>query len=284
MNFIRFLPVSLSINMDQYYHKLGLTPGASKQEIKKVYRKLVKKYHPDVNKSLEASGRFIEIHEAYHALTGKQVSAPIHNDNSSWHDYDEEYEMRRKVWEYVKQQKQEREQNTQDALRKVYKSFNGILIIAAVFNLLLILDYALPYQLVEDKFIKVEWMGVTENMDDMEAFLKADGAITLYTANYNYAINVYPHVKLQIGDDDTEITHTTLFNKVIKATATNYRNEVFSFQPAFSIYHGFIYLIPAFLLAALIYFMLKYENQNKITFMIIISFIVVCQLYIFFSV
>jgi len=142
----------------------------------------------------------------------------------------------------------------------------------------------LPYQSVEDKFIKVEWMGKTENMDDMEAFLKADGAITLYTEVHNYAISVYPNVQLQIADDDTQITRTTLFNKVIKATATNYRNEVFSFQPAFSIYHGFIYLIPAFLVGSFIYFKLKYENQNKINLLIIIGFIIVTQFYIFFTV
>jgi hypothetical protein len=272
--------------MEQYYRKLGLAPGASQQEIKKAYRQLVKKYHPDVNKSLKSTGQFIEIHEAYIAITGKQVSAPVHEtyDNSSWHDYDEAYEIRRKAWEYVKQQRQEREQDMQDALNKVYKIFNGVLIVAAVFNLLLILDYVLPYQSVEDKFIKVEWMGKTENMDDMEAFLKADGAITLYTEVHNYAISVYPNVQLQIADDDTQITRTTLFNKVIKATATNYRNEVFLFQPAFSIYHGFIYLIPAFLVGSFIYFKLKYENQNKINLLIIIGFIIVTQFYIFFTV
>eukprot|EP00924_Labyrinthula_sp_SR-Ha-C_P008384 snap_masked-scaffold_11-processed-gene-11.16-mRNA-1 protein AED:0.28 eAED:0.28 QI:0/-1/0/1/-1/1/1/0/253 len=47
------------------YRVLGLSPGASKAEIKKSYKKLALKYHPDRNKSPEATQRFKEISEAY---------------------------------------------------------------------------------------------------------------------------------------------------------------------------------------------------------------------------
>ena len=52
-----------------YYEVLGLTKGASDQEIKSAYRKLAKKYHPDVNPSEDAKKKFEEINEAYSVLS-----------------------------------------------------------------------------------------------------------------------------------------------------------------------------------------------------------------------
>lgn len=51
-----------------YYEVLGVTRGASASEIQKAYRKLAKKYHPDVSKEPDAEARFREIGEAYEVL------------------------------------------------------------------------------------------------------------------------------------------------------------------------------------------------------------------------
>src|SRR3989344_2598168 len=48
-----------------YYKTLGIAKGASKEEIKKAYKNLAKKYHPDLNPdSPEAAERFKEVNEA----------------------------------------------------------------------------------------------------------------------------------------------------------------------------------------------------------------------------
>lgn len=52
-----------------YYEILGVKKDASKEELKKAYRKLVKKYHPDVNKEADAEDKFKEIQEAYENLS-----------------------------------------------------------------------------------------------------------------------------------------------------------------------------------------------------------------------
>lgn len=55
---------------DDYYHTLGVSKGASEDEIKKSFKKLARKYHPDVNPSdKEAEKKFKKISEAYDVLS-----------------------------------------------------------------------------------------------------------------------------------------------------------------------------------------------------------------------
>ena len=55
-----------------YYEVLGLKRGASEADIRAAYRKLARKYHPDVNKAPDAAERFKEATEAYEVLSDAQ--------------------------------------------------------------------------------------------------------------------------------------------------------------------------------------------------------------------
>lgn len=58
-----------------YYEILGVSRDADKEDIKRAYRRLARKYHPDVNKEPEAEERFKEINRAYEVLSEPETRA-----------------------------------------------------------------------------------------------------------------------------------------------------------------------------------------------------------------
>lgn len=61
--------------LPDYYKVFGLSKTATKEEIKKRYRELAKKYHPDVNRSHDATAKMQEIQEAYYILYDEEARA-----------------------------------------------------------------------------------------------------------------------------------------------------------------------------------------------------------------
>ena len=71
-----YLEVIMAENKRDYYEVLGLSKGAGDSEIKKAYRTLAKKYHPDMNQGdAEAEQKFKEVNEAYAVLSDADKKA-----------------------------------------------------------------------------------------------------------------------------------------------------------------------------------------------------------------
>lgn len=67
-----------------YYEILGVKKTATAAEIKSAYRKLTKKYHPDVNKAKDAAEKFKDINEAYEVLSDKNKRQRYDSLGSNW--------------------------------------------------------------------------------------------------------------------------------------------------------------------------------------------------------
>lgn len=67
-----------------YYKVMGLSRDAGQDDIKRAYRKLARKYHPDVSKEVDAEAKFKELGEAYEVLKDPEKRAAYDRLGANW--------------------------------------------------------------------------------------------------------------------------------------------------------------------------------------------------------
>ncbi|CAN5539953.1 hypothetical protein BH23BAC1_BH23BAC1_26310 [soil metagenome] len=252
---------------NQYLEVLGLKPGVSEQEIKQAYRKLVKKYHPDVNKDPDAARKFIEISEAYKFLI--EVGGRPHQEKIPY-DYDPyvpEYDdWRRKARAYARKKREEAEADYKKTLLKVFSVFDYLAGIIVIFNILWAVDYFLPEQ---------------ENQETLlyaKAYSQSTGR---GKPQYLYDILYFDdhHIKVEKGAfveykdlTSTAYVYTSPIFDQVKQVKFNHAT---TFYPVFSLYRIFGFLIPVNLLISFAYFHWAKMLENKFIwgFLIFLFFI-----------
>lgn len=115
-----------------YYKILGVNKNATSSEIKKAYRELAKKYHPDKNKgNPEAEEKFKEIQEAYDTLGDekkrKEYDNPMFSENyGNFDDFGgfNGFETLKKFWEMKNERKKERNETKEKSQKKDNTKYN----------------------------------------------------------------------------------------------------------------------------------------------------------------
>ena len=78
----------MAVQYKDYYEILGVSRDASRDEIQRVYRKLARKYHPDLNKEAGSEDKFKEINEAYEVLKDPEKRKKYDQVGSGWQQGD----------------------------------------------------------------------------------------------------------------------------------------------------------------------------------------------------
>ncbi|HUX50814.1 MAG TPA: DnaJ C-terminal domain-containing protein [Spirochaetia bacterium] len=79
----------MAVKYQDYYEVLGVQRTAKKEEIQNSYRKLARKYHPDLNKGKDAEEHFKQLNEAYEVLSDPKKRQMYDQLGNSWHTGDE---------------------------------------------------------------------------------------------------------------------------------------------------------------------------------------------------
>lgn len=131
-----------------YFQRLGLPETASHDEIKKQYRKLAMRLHPDRNPSPKAKEDFLQLTEAYELLIGKKVAPRISRSVSKAGEkspQDRVKEAKRRIFEQQEKERLENEYYFQSLFRgKKWKVLQISSVFGVVLSVLLICDLVLP--------------------------------------------------------------------------------------------------------------------------------------------
>lgn len=264
--------------MSNYYLTiLQLEPGATKNDIKRAYRRLSKIYHPDLNKSPEAHQKFIELTEAYTFLN--QVGPRPHQETITY-DYDpqvSEYELwREKAKAKARQRAREEAKLQRELIKKIFYLFRKCAVGLIAFNLLLVMDISLPHKKSTHEVIyKAPVLNVKTGK--------------LQRSSHNYDIIGFEDYELTVEKGKSEniyigqkanIETTFMFDKPLHAQF-NINGRAVKIGQLYNVYIGFWVLIPiTFLILYLFQYYFK-TLDTKLTLVIFMCFISGFQLYLF---
>ena len=121
--------VHKDMDYKDYYSILGIGKDASQEEIKKAFRKLARKYHPDVNKDRNAEEKFKEINEAHEVLSDPEKRQKFDQFGAHWQQYQraggppEDFNW--DAWRSPFGGNYQSQQVSQEDLERIFGSFGG---------------------------------------------------------------------------------------------------------------------------------------------------------------
>ena len=235
-----------------YYKTLGLSSSASKAEIKVAYRKLAKKYHPDKNKSKQASQLFIEVNEAYAYLTNEgssyRINYPEKTTKSNKSKYSEDELRKRMDWarKYAQYKKVKEERMMELEYYKIHNSsrkkiINLINWVSISFAFLILVDF----KILPTSSINVDL--ITKYVDvgsDKLVFKFKD----VDDNNFNFGVSLEDVRFLNNAKIKDYSTEKSILFRQNTHMLLNIDNEIISIENNFCVYKVFYFYFTILLL------------------------------------
>lgn len=184
---------------EKYYHIFGLSTQASKEEIRRAYRKLAMKYHPDKNDDPKANQVFIDLAEAYAILMDDKI-LPLERENKR---KDRSFEERKKEAEKRYKQQQAKELKEQQRYYKnltsgrTWHAFTWGAYLSFFIGFILLIEPLLPshFETHEITSFSTEYNGLLRNQ---VICIKTDKGITAFVVNpYRTMLSRFPTVQIE---------------------------------------------------------------------------------------
>lgn len=259
---------------NEYLDTLELAPGATEKEVKSAYRKLSKKYHPDVSSDPAAKEKFIAINEAYNFLTSVGPSPRAEHVTYDYDPYMAAYEHQRKearkrAWRRAK----EVERMQQALMKKILDGFMYLGAAIVLFNITLAIDYLLPRTVVDEPIVQSR--SVVERSRG-KTYYRYD---ELQFADFLMRFDRYTVKDLDLTGS-AEVTSTKLWQKPMEVTLGTTSGPVHLLQ-LYNVFHVFGYIIPAMFLIVYLYQFQMRTLDSKMTLAIFMLIMFAIQFVVF---
>ncbi|MDX2361369.1 MAG: J domain-containing protein [Crocinitomicaceae bacterium] len=243
----------------KYYKILGLPNGASETAIRKRFRVLAMKYHPDKNQSPKAEGIFIELTEAYEILMNKR-SLPNQRSSGgrskSTKTTKEEHEDRVKEGKkrFTEQAKRERAENEQYfrylTQGRRWKTIQISAVLGTLIAFLMVLDYFLPHHFKEDVVVEYNRTAAAGPSGQLIGLIK--------TKNDNYYWLSHMTYPLYSSARNIYVESSWIFHNPIRVISLG-KTEYTPYDMHFTTYHATLLILPFFLVPL---FTMRYKRMS----------------------
>lgn len=247
--------------MKDYYKILNIDRYATENQIKKAYRDLALKYHPDKAGENGSHQKFTEINEAYQVLSRKD-----HRENYNFiYDYEQLNRKRQRVetifsdtvqWDTKTESRGKwrhpfyRNDEESVDLTPYIRSVRIISTLSFLFTFLIILDYFLP---------KINYEQTI--MAKLTTY-KSMNTIVIATEDFEFPLS-YRYSKMIRAGDHAVVSLSPIFGIQYKLTVES-RMDKFVFNPHYSIYNIFAFFLVILLVTSYIGLYQKRNNPELI--------------------
>jgi len=251
----------------KYFDTLGIVPTTDKAIIKKAYRKLAFKYHPDVNASKEAHLKFIEITEAYEICIGEKLITNKGNVKANKSPQQEREERMQRAREFYRQTKIREEIENRLFFEslisgKKWKFLKFFSVVSALFAVLVLIDYHLPSKDFKGEFMSYSYENgfLKANISNETYYLKSQSIVWSGLSKY------------------VVLKRSVIFNDVKEIVFINKDNRFVNLKPEWTFFELYWLFVLLFLLPL---FVVIYKRPTALfTFLYSISIYIIPLIFI----